>query len=78
MELSISLLEVGLDRSVEKVPESSEIGVILQQSRVLLHDLQYTVQFAIKVLTATHAHAQYKIMVKGGGCKKVMRALMRN
>ena len=24
------------------------------------------------------AHAQYTIMVKGGGCKKVMRALMRN
>ena len=48
MELSISLLEVGLDRSVRKVEFRGGIEVILQQSRVLLHDLQYTVQFAIK------------------------------
>ena len=65
-------------KKFRKVEFGGEIGVILQQSRDLLHDLQYTVQFAIKVLTATRAHAQYIIMVKGGGYKKVMRALMRN
>ena len=56
-------------KKFRKVEFRGEIGVILQQSR----DLQYTVQFTIKVLTATRAHAQYIIMVKGGGCKKVMR-----
>ena len=62
MELSISLLEVGLDRKVEF---GGEIEFILQQSRVLLHDLQYTVQFAIKVLTATRAHAQCVLVALG-------------
>ena len=38
-------------KKFRKVEFGGEIGVILQQSRVLLHDLQYTVQFAIKVFT---------------------------
>ena len=45
-------------KKFRKVEFGVEIGVILQQSRVLLQDLQYTVQFAIKVLTATRTHAQ--------------------
>ena len=68
-----------------KVEFGGGIEVILQQSRVLLHDLQYTVQFAIKdfdcntcACALCTAHVQYIIMVKGGGSKKVMRALMRN
>ena len=35
-------------KKFRKVEFGVEIEVILQQSRVLLHDLQYTVQFAIK------------------------------
>ena len=81
MELSISLLEVGLDQSV---PES----------RIWRWDRGYSTaeqsppaRFAVHcavndcntcACASCTAHAQYIIMVKGGGCKKVMRALMRN
>ena len=66
-----------------KVEFGGGIKGILQQSRVLLHDLQYTVQFGIIdcnmcACALCTAHAQYIIIVKGGGCKKVMQALMRN
>ena len=55
-------MEVGLDRSVEKAPESEfgcEIGAI---QRVVSHQR----------ITAAYeaAHAQYTIMIKGGECKK--------
>ena len=80
MELSISLLEVGLDRKVEF---GGEIEVILQHAEqsplarsavhsAVCHDCNTC---ACAMCTA---HAQYIIMVKGGGCKKVMRALMRS
>ena len=41
-------------------------------------NLQYKVAIIIMRMRNETAHAQYTIMVKGGGCKKVMRALMRN
>ena len=92
MELSISLLEVGLDRSVRKVEFGGGIEVILQQSRVYSTAEQsiFTICSTLCSLPSKNndcntcacalctAHAQYIIMVKGGGSKKVMRALMRN
>ena len=48
MELSISLVEVGLDRSVRKVEFGGGIEVILQQSRVFLHNLQYQESITLK------------------------------
>ena len=83
MELSISLLEVGLDRSVGKV-DGGEIGVILQQSSPLARSAVHcavchqSIDCSTCACAMCTAHAQYIIMVKGGGCKKVMRALMRN
>ena len=74
MELSISLLGVGLDRS----------GIWRWDRGYSTAEQSPPARFAVhcavchqRLLTATRAHAQYIITVKGGGCKKMMRALMR-
>ena len=58
-------------KKFRKVEFGGEIGVILQQSRVLLHDLQYTVQF---VLTATRAHAQCVLVHNNGQRRRVQKS----
>ena len=79
------------DRSVEKVPESRiwiEVKINrgystaeqspLARSAVHCAVCHRSIDCNTCACAMCTAHAQYIIMVKGGGCKKVMRALMRN